>query len=88
VDVVDVIYVGNVVDPFSDEPLYAQVAGVLRARIESGDLAHLDPLPSEKTIQQEFGVGRDTARRAVEVLRKAGLVFTVPQRGTFVGPRP
>lgn len=82
------IYVGNMVDQFSDEPLYAQVAKVLRARIQNGELAHLDPLPSEKVIQQEFEVGRDTARRAVEVLRDEGLVFTVPQRGTFVGPRP
>lgn len=82
------IYVGNVVDQFSDVPLYAQVAAILRAKIQSGELGHLDPLPSEKAIQQEYEVGRDTARRAVEVLREEGLVFTVPQRGTFVGPRP
>lgn len=82
------IYVGNVIDQFSDVPLYEQVAGVLRARIQNGELAHLDPLPSEKVVQQEFGVGRDTARHAIQVLREEGLVFTVPQRGTFVGPRP
>ncbi len=84
----EVIYVWDVVDRFSDEPLYEQVAAVLRARIESGELAHLDPLPSEKAIQQEFEVGRDTARRAIKVLRDDDLVFTVAQRGTFVGPRP
>ncbi len=82
------IYVDFVVDLYSAEPLYSQVAASLRARIESGKLAHLEPLPSEKTIEQEYGVSRDTARRAIKLLRDEGLVFTVPQRGTYVGPRP
>lgn len=81
------LYVDVVVDPYSPEPLYAQVAAILRAQIRSGELGHLDALPSEKTIQQEHGVSRDTARRAIEQLRDEGLVFTIPQRGTYVGPR-
>jgi GntR family transcriptional regulator len=83
-----VIYVDLVVDLYSPVPLYAQVAAILRTRIESGELRHLDPLPSEKTIGQEYGVSRDTARRAIKMLRDEELVFTIPQRGTFVGPRP
>jgi DNA-binding GntR family transcriptional regulator len=31
-----------------------------------------------------FGMARDTARRAVEVLRDEGLFKTIPQRGTYV----
>jgi len=81
-------YVGAVVDPYAPEPLYQQMAAVLRAKIESGELGRLDPLPSEKTLQQEYGVSRDTARRAIEQLRDEGLVFTIPQRGSYVGPRP
>jgi GntR family transcriptional regulator len=83
-----VLYVDVVVDLYSAEPLYSQVAAILRARIEAGELARLDPLPSEKAIEQEHGVSRDTARRAIRLLRDEGLVFTVPQRGTYVGPRP
>jgi GntR family transcriptional regulator len=37
-------------------------------------------------LQQEYGVGRDTVLRAVEILRGEGLVFTVPRRGTYVSP--
>lgn len=33
-----------------------------------------------------FGVARDTARRAAQALREAGLVVTIPQRGTYVLP--
>jgi GntR family transcriptional regulator len=89
---INVGYVGIVpgerVDKYADEPLYVQLAGILRRRIESGDLARLDPLPSESTLTQEHDVSRDTVRRAIAVLREQGLVFTIAQRGTYVGPRP
>ena len=79
---------GERVDKYADEPLYVQLAGILRHRIESGELARLDPLPSESTLTQEHDVSRDTVRRAIAVLRDEGLVFTIAQRGTYVGPRP
>ena len=42
------------------------------------------PLPSVKQLQQEYGVGRDTVLRAIDILREEGLVFTVPRRGTYI----
>jgi len=72
------------VNPLSPTPLYVQVADLIAARIESGELEPGKPIPSEKSIQQAYGVARGTARRAVEILRERGLVVTMPQRGTFV----
>jgi DNA-binding GntR family transcriptional regulator len=37
---------------------------------------------------QTYGVSRDTVRRTIALLRDEGVVFTVPHRGTYVGPRP
>jgi DNA-binding GntR family transcriptional regulator len=68
-------------------PLFEQVANVIAARIEGGELRPRDPIPSELAIQQEFGVARGTARRAVQELRDRGLVVTIPQRGTYVAER-
>lgn len=82
------VMAGDRLNPYAEEPLYSQLAGILRRRIESGELGHLDPLPSETTLCQQYEISRDTARRAVQALREEGLVFTVAQRGTFVGPRP
>ena len=79
---------GERLNPYGHDPLYIQLAAILRARIESSQLKHLDPLPSEDRMKDEFGISRDTVRRAVGLLRDEGLVFTVPHRGTFVGPRP
>jgi DNA-binding GntR family transcriptional regulator len=76
------------VDPDGPELLYQQVAAVLRGRIERGELVPNRPIPSILQLQQEFGVARGTALRAVDLLRTEGLVRTVLGRGTFVVPKP
>lgn len=74
------------VDPDSATPVYVQVAEILRARIEAGELLPDRPVPSESQLQQEFGVARGTARKGIAVLREQGLVVTVRGRGSFVNP--
>jgi DNA-binding GntR family transcriptional regulator len=75
----------SMVDPDGPVPVYVQVADVIAARIASGQLAAGRRIPSESDMVQEFGIARATARHAVDLLRARGLVYTVPQRGTFVG---
>jgi DNA-binding GntR family transcriptional regulator len=70
-------------DPEGDTHLYLQISEILRARVLKA--AEGDPVPSEAAIQQEFGVARTTARRAIHVLRDEGLIYTVQGEGTFVG---
>ena len=72
------------VDREGPVPVYQQVAAVLRARIEAGKIPPGRPLPSEPHLMQEFGVARETARKAVRVLRDEGLVQIVQGRGAFV----
>jgi GntR family transcriptional regulator len=75
------------INPRAADPPCRQIAAWLRARIEAGEFRPgEDPLPSEKDLQEFFEVSRDTARRAVAVLRDEGLAVTVPQRGTYVTP--
>ena len=74
------------VDPDSATPVYVQVADILRSRIESGQLLPDRPVPSETQLQQEFGIARGTARKAIAVLRDQGLVITVKGRGSYVNP--
>ena len=76
------------VDPESATPVYVQVADILRARIESGLLLPDRPVPSESQLEQEFGIARGTARKAIAVLREQGFVVTVKGRGSCVNPSP
>jgi DNA-binding GntR family transcriptional regulator len=72
--------------PQSATPVYVQVADILRARIESGQLQPDRPVPSESQLEQEFGIARGTARKAIALLREQGLVVTVKGRGSYVSP--
>lgn len=65
-------------------PVYRQLAAILRAQIESGELAPGRPVPSERTLTQRYGIAVGTVKKAVEVLRSEGLVHTVTGRGIFV----
>lgn len=53
---------------------YDQVAEQLLARIEAGDYAAGEPLPSEGTLADEYGVHRLTLRKALDVLCREGVV--------------
>ena len=69
-------------------PPYQQIAADLRARIESGELAPGDMVPSITRLAQEYGVAKGTAVKALDVLRSEGLTRTVAGWGTFVAERP
>jgi GntR family transcriptional regulator len=68
-------------------PLPMQLASLLRAEIESGELGPGQILPSESTLQQEHGVSRGTVRAAIKILRDEGLVITIGARGTYVAKK-
>jgi GntR family transcriptional regulator len=67
-------------------PRYRQVADALQRRIASGDLGSHDRLASERMIADRFGLSRMTARQAVELLVRRGVVYRRPGSGTFVSP--
>jgi DNA-binding GntR family transcriptional regulator len=75
------------VDHHDPIPVYQQLAAIIRGQIQRGELAPRSALPSESYLQQRYGVSRGTARKAVELLRSEGIVYTVPQRGTYVAEK-
>jgi DNA-binding GntR family transcriptional regulator len=72
------------IDPLAPLPPYRQIAGILRRRIESGQYPPDTRIPTESELVEAFEVARTTARRAIAVLREEGLIYTVPQRGSYV----
>jgi GntR family transcriptional regulator len=71
-------------DPFADDPLYVQLAGILRDQIRTGEVERR--VPSAKTLHETYDVAIGTAERALAVLREEGLIRSASGRGHFVVP--
>lgn len=66
------------------EPPYLRIAGDIRRRIASGELAPGARIPSTRRITQEWGVAMATATKALAHLNQDGSVRAVPGVGTVV----
>lgn len=75
------------INPDAATPLWRQLAAILRAKIESGELPSGRIMPSETTLTQEYGLARGTVVKALDALEREGLVERVQGRGTFVAER-
>lgn len=63
---------------------YKNIADALRARIADGEYAPGATLPSESVLCAEYGVARNTLRRALDQLTDEGLITAQPGRGRVV----
>jgi GntR family transcriptional regulator len=66
----------------SGVPVYAQLAEIIRRRIESGDIA--TRVPSIKSLGQEYGVSHVSTERALGILKEEGLIYSAIGKGYFV----
>ncbi|MEP2470165.1 MULTISPECIES: FadR/GntR family transcriptional regulator [Roseobacteraceae] len=64
--------------------LSERVADQLRERIQKGELALGEQLPTESALVEQFGVSRTVIREAISSLRVDGLVKAHQGRGVFV----
>jgi DNA-binding GntR family transcriptional regulator len=68
----------------SPVPAYRQLAAAVAEAVTAGRLRPGDGLPSEDGIAAAVGVSRDTVRRALDVLRSAGVIVTSTGIGSFI----
>lgn len=68
-------------------PLRNRVAEDLRRALADGTLAPGDRLPTEADLVEQYGVHRTTVRRALDELRREGLIVSSQGRGHFVPSR-
>jgi DNA-binding GntR family transcriptional regulator len=66
---------------------WGRVAAALRERLEAGEFAADAPMPSEAALVAEFGVSRNTVRRAYKHLVDEGVVVVRHGAGAFPAPR-
>jgi DNA-binding transcriptional regulator YhcF (GntR family) len=71
----------------TDQPLYLRIADEIADDIRSGRLTAGQPAPSTRRVVRDWGVAMATATKVIGALRTAGLVETIPGRGTIVRRR-
>ena len=72
------------IDKQSPTPLYHQLKEIIIEKIQSGECNPKEPIPSERELQDMFGLSRDTVRRAIRELIKDHLLYIDRGHGTFV----
>lgn len=68
----------------SGRPRYLQIHDTLLARIRRGEYPLGEQIPTKAALLEEFGGGVNTIERAIEELRRTGVVETFHGRGSFV----
>lgn len=71
----------------SSMPPWEQLAGILRGRIEGGELRPGDRIPSVVSLAQEYDLAPGTVRKALTRLQREGLVESRVGWGTFVAEK-
>jgi DNA-binding FadR family transcriptional regulator len=66
------------------QTLSQAVSAAVLDRIRSGEFGPGDRLPTEKMLMEEYGVGRNSVREAIQALVTLGLVEVRPGRGATV----
>ena len=74
------------IDPTGVVPKYYQLANILRAQIEDGAFSAHDAIPSERQLEEKYGLSRPTIRQAIDLLSRQGYLYRVHGKGTFVSP--
>ena len=71
----------------SDKPIYEQIFTQIRDQILAGALQPGEALPSIRSLAKDLRVSVITTKRAYEELEKAGYVYTVPAKGSYVAEK-
>ncbi len=68
----------------SKVPKYRQIVDSVIAAIARGKARTGDKLPSVNTLLIEFDISRDTVVRAYDILKKRGIIDSVPGKGYYI----
>lgn len=64
--------------------LYQTIMDDILSRIEKGQFSYEEPICTEKSLSEQYGVSRITSKRAIEELENAGILYRKRGVGSFV----
>ena len=75
------------IDNKSGTPIYDQIFTQIKGHILSGELETEAPLPSIRGLAKDLRISVITTKRAYDELERAGFIYTVPGKGSFVSAK-
>ena len=75
------------IDNKSGAPIYDQIFTQIKGHILSGELTQDEALPSIRGLAKDLRISVITTKRAYEELDRAGFIYTVPGKGSFVAAK-
>lgn len=75
------------IDNKSGSPIYDQIFTQIKGHILGGELKTDEPLPSIRGLAKDLRISVITTKRAYEELERAGFIYTVPGKGSFVAAK-
>ncbi len=68
----------------SKEPIYEQITNQIKTAILAGELQEGIALPSIRQLAKDLQISVITTKRAYEELEKAGFIYSIVGKGSFV----
>lgn len=68
----------------SKEPIYEQIYQQIKQQIIKGELTEGEALPSMRQLAKDLQISVITTKRAYEELEKAGFIYSIVGKGSFV----
>ena len=68
----------------SKEPIYEQITNQIKSLILAGELQEGTAIPSMRNLAKDLQISVITTKRAYEELEKAGFIYSIVGKGSFV----
>ncbi len=75
------------IDNKSGMPIYDQIFTQIKGYIMGGELKTDEPLPSIRGLAKDLRISVITTKRSYDELERAGFIYTVPGKGSFVAAK-
>ena len=76
-----------IIDNKSGAPIYDRIYSQIKNQIIAGTLKEHEMLPSIRGLAKDLRISVITTKRANEELERAGFIYTVPGKGSFVAAK-
>ena len=65
-------------------PIYEQLFNGISRLISVGEISAGDKLPAVREVAKQFGINPNTVQKAYGQLEQAGLIYSIPAKGSYV----